>query len=366
MAKRRTTVVGDAGRYVPIRRPTPLHSSGPARSCFSSDSEDDGNLFMAHRQQDRRRRQTIASVHALESSSDSNSELQDVQSDALARMSSQGRDPFRDDVTTSATTRTFNSLEATSRRRLSRGGSAANSESDGHSGKHRDSFPDDYKFPPHQPYQALPSSAPSASTSAATLTDRPRRPPGLELRDLDEDIEMRASASESQITDDRGRGEHGGDCDKGDVEVNGVGERKKPQKMTVTMKSPTVADFKEFSPMAPSFPTHTRDDSEPTSGMRSGYSTPGGSEGEPSDDDYDWSGEEDLAEQQAKFSDQLGIKKKGENSMIKRWVGSFIVPRILTDGSWQSHQIYVYHPNWLDAAFSHHHRASSRCPLCLV
>jgi len=81
----------------------------------------------------------------------------------------------------------------------------------------------------------------------------------------------------------------------------------------VTVASPSFSEVKNI----PSFnsPYHDRDES--TDYLPSGLSTPGGSD-ENSDDDYDWSGEEDLVDQQAKFVSQFGPAAKREGWGFKR------------------------------------------------
>ncbi|KAJ3514312.1 hypothetical protein NMY22_g14780 [Coprinellus aureogranulatus] len=330
MAKRREPRVGP-DHYLPVRRGTPSPTSSPAHSHFNSDNDDsDDTPHMAYnspRRSTTGRRNTVASASGRplrSESSESETEDKGAHPVVASGMTLQGSSPTRDNFLASAAAKT--SSESTSRRRCPRGGSASNS--DGLIGE-REHIPRGYHSPPsRQSSRALLS----AGTSAQTLAEPPSRPPGLDRRRLDEDVDMKASPSSERpirqmdwAIDDRRRGEREGmqsSPETGDAGNDQVAKGAH-QKMTVTMKSPTVADFREYPPMpkdfSPIYQTHTRNDSEPSSGgLRSGYSTPGGSDGEPSDDDYDWSGEEDLAEQQAKFADRMGGRKKDEGWGIKR------------------------------------------------
>ncbi|KAJ2930224.1 hypothetical protein H1R20_g6858, partial [Candolleomyces eurysporus] len=82
------------------------------------------------------------------------------------------------------------------------------------------------------------------------------------------------------------------------------------------MKSPRSSDVIEVSPTVPGF--SSRQESE--AAFRSGASTPGGSDYGEDDDDYDWSGEEDLVDQQAKFNEKMGQKVKTRKWGFKRVV----------------------------------------------
>lgn len=324
MAQRHVSSV-EPDHYLPVRRGTPSPTTSSVRSHRSSDEEDsDDTLHMAHNPPRRSlgfRRNTVSSGNPLkQESSESESEDRGAHSLVASGMTLQGQSPTRNGFSASAPTKSF--AESASRRRWPRGGSASNS--DGFIGE-GERIPLGNRPPSQQSLRPLPT----AGTSALTLQEPPSRPPGLDRRDIDEDVDMKSSTSEPRIrqtdwaAENRRRGDHEERRDEPETSDAANNQHKGThQKMTVTMKSPTVADFREYPPMptefSPASQSHTRDDSEPSSGLRSGYSTPGGSDGEPSDDDYDWSGEEDLAEQQAKFADRMGGGKKDQGWGIKR------------------------------------------------
>lgn len=319
MSKGRTPPDVGVDHYLPIPRGTPSPTTSPTQSHFTS--EDEGTTLMAQNSGRRSlRRNTVASTHPWSQKAESSESEDDrgAHSVLASGMTVQGQSPIRDNFLASAATTT--SPESTSRRRCPRGGSASNSDGFIGEGEQKSSG---YRAPSQQSLQP----PPTASTSALTLEDPPSRPPGLDSRDVDEDVDMKASNSDPQIrqtdwaSEDRRRRAQAGKQDEPGSSVDGANAQRTQPKMTVTMKSPTVADFKEYPAMPKDFSplceTHTRNDSEPSSGLRSGYSTPGGSDGEPSDDDYDWSGEEDLAEQQAKFAERMGNKEKERGWFIK-------------------------------------------------
>lgn len=294
----------------------------PVRSHFSSESEleEEDNISLERRSQSLFR-QPIASGHSLEFSA--------IDIDAMhaddAIEAGEG-DLFRNDYAPSTrhtSSRNFDSAESTSsRRRGSRSSSGITAASKDGAGSAKEHFPQRYRFPSRQSsYQPL------ASTSHLALPLHEKPPPPNQ--DLDEDIDMPPIAVEPRIPDrDLAENtkavpfrEDGGETGTSEEDRPHGGlahgpKRDAAHKMTVTMKSPTSTDFREVSPGR----FHTRDDSDPHSdtGYRSGLSTPGGSAGEPSDDDYDWSGEEDLADQHAKFNEQMGQGQKQRTWGIKR------------------------------------------------
>lgn len=182
---------------------------------------------------------------------------------------------------------------------------AASRDTSHRGGTNTHSSPSEYQFP--SPYQTL------ASTSSFRFDQYPPKPPGFSNSSLDEDRDMPATRFEalkrttSREQEEQSFLEH--------FDERGNGREKQPGKMTVTMKSPRSSDVIEVSPIAPGF-SSSRQESD--AAYRSGQSTPGGSDYGGSDDEYDWSGEEDLVDQQAKFNEQMGRKVENRKWGVKR------------------------------------------------
>lgn len=232
-----------------------------------------------------------------------------------------------------------------------------------------------YRFPPRESYQPLSS----ASRSSATLPfdDNPPAPPGLKGHVQDEDYhsDMPSSNTPDRRWNSRTISENlqGGERWDGSTKRGGLAPENRVEglpKPSVTVLSPTSDQFREI-PSIPSIErTHTRDESEPSSAFRSGWSTPGGgSDGEPSDDDYDWSGEEDLADQQAKFGEAMGQKTDRKGWGVYRYV----FPRHLRvcmylgpDYLFQDFEPALLDLDWVDFTLRVAHHSATDCSLLLV
>lgn len=81
--------------------------------------------------------------------------------------------------------------------------------------------------------------------------------------------------------------------------------------------------------------------------------------------DYDWSGEEDLVEEEEKFEKKMGVKQKQRGCGIKRYIAwiQFIIPNSCHS---QNHDLSVFIIHRFSVSGRDHDRGSHTRPLLLV
>ena len=91
-----------------------------------------------------------------------------------------------------------------------------------------------------------------------------------------------------------------------------------------------------------------------------------GTDEEDSEDEYDWSGEEDLVDEEAKFEQAMGVKKKKKGWGFSRCVLRLLSALGVTDDCAQNRNSSVLHSHRLHYPLRPNHHPRSPRPLLLV